>query len=708
MRRVLTTCLVLAMPAWAWAQPAAPVSQNVALVEFGLRGVSVEGDEARFNRYRDLRDGPTLDRFSWVADQTTWLFDASASHVGYRDQRFSARVEQFGRLRASFVWDQIPQFLSIDTRTPYSTDAAGALRLPDGVQESVQAGAATIRDVANLGSPFDTRTRRHVGDAFVSYMATPSTEVRFGLKTTSRSGEQPWGGPFGLSLVTEVSRPIDERTNDVTAGLEWASGARVFRVTYDGSFYTDHAPTLVWDNPVRADDRITTGQSGDGTSQGRMALPPSSTAHTISALGSVGLPARSRAHAYVSIGNWQQNGALVPHTINTAIPPIELDRPTAEVDARVISTNLGLTSRPTNLLWLNARVRVYDFDNRTPFFAQPTYVRMDQDARVSSIGGTEAFSYTRTYVDLDASFSPWRFAAFQAGYGREHDDRTFRFLEETTEHTLRLSMDTTGLSWMTVRALYEHANRTGEGLDEEVLGDIGEQISLRQYDISDRVRNRFTTTVYVSPLPMLGVQGSVGVGTDRRPDTAFGFQENDHQTYGVGLDMVADNATTAGVSYDYERYDTLQRSRQGVTAQDLLDPRRDWSTDVGERVHTGYAYVDMPGLVAGVDVRVDYDFMTSRASYVYILAPNSVLATPDQLTPVTHTRHLGRVDARRALSRRVTLGLAYAYERYDVDDFAYQNGTLEPLGFPGSGLYLGATWRPYRAHVGWFRVLYGW
>jgi len=51
-----------------------------------------------------------------------------------------------------------------------------------------------------------------------------------------------------------------------------------------------------------------------------------------------------------------------------------------------------------------------------------------------------------------------------------------------------------------MRLQYEHSDRTGKGLDEEVFSDIGEQVSLRQFDISDRRRDRLMALVQVVPV----------------------------------------------------------------------------------------------------------------------------------------------------------------------------------------------------------------
>ena len=158
---------------------------------------------------------------------------------------------------------------------------------------------------------------------------------------------------------------------------------------------------------------------------------------------------------------------------------ISLPRSTAEAEARIVAMTYRLTARPWRLVWLSGQYRLYDFDNRTPRFAVDEYVRLDQVQLQSETGGSEAFGYKRHFVDLDASFTPIRYTAVRVGYSQQRDDRTFRFFERTTDRAVRAAVDTTGFRWGVARLQYEHSVRTGEGFDEQVLGAIGEQVSLR-------------------------------------------------------------------------------------------------------------------------------------------------------------------------------------------------------------------------------------
>src|SRR5512141_2833667 len=72
------------------AAPAATEAMpSVRTTDIGSRGTSTTGDEGRYERYRDLRNGANI---NLLYSRTTadWTFDVSATNVGYRDQRYKA------------------------------------------------------------------------------------------------------------------------------------------------------------------------------------------------------------------------------------------------------------------------------------------------------------------------------------------------------------------------------------------------------------------------------------------------------------------------------------------------------------------------------------------------------------------------------------------------------------------------------------------
>jgi MtrB/PioB family decaheme-associated outer membrane protein len=683
------------------AEKPASLSQPSGEVEFGGRASRISGDAARFQKYRDLRNGPTVDRARYEKTKDRWEFKAALDHAGYRDQRYTAGFNEYGKLKASFQWDQIPFFYSMDTRTPFTSPSTGVFRLNDAFQTAVQGASATTAIYASDMRRFDLRSQRNTADARLDYRATPRLDLRMSFASTARTGAQPWGASFGQSNAVELAAPIDRRNNDVNATAEWSNDRAMGRVAYDGSWFNNHIDRLIFDNPLRTTD------AAGLPSQGQQAQWPDSTAHTVSAAGSLALPARTRAFSYVSVGSWLQNAALLPFTINTAIAPLTLSRPTAEAEARIVAMNYRVTSRPTTKLWLNGQFKSYNYDNRSPRFLEAQYVGLDSSIVNSATGGSEPFGYTRHFIDLDASYSPLTFAAVRLGYGREHDDRTFRHFEATTENTLRASLDSTGISWGSMRLQYEHGERTGKGLDEEVFSDIGEQVSLRQFDISNRRRDRLMALVQVVPIASLGFSASAGVGQEHRPDAAFGLQDNDLRTFSVGVDATRKDAVVLGTEYSFEHYGTLQHSRQANPGPQFDDPTRDWSTDMKENVHTVTSSLDLPHVARRTAARLAYDYVHADARYVYLLPSNTTLAQPQQLAPVRNKMQRATADVRYSLSQQLGIGAAYWYDSYDAQDFARSPGTLDSPIFPAliNLMYLN---RPYHAHTASVRLIYTW
>ena len=91
-------------------------------------------------------------------------------------------------------------------------------------------------------------------------------------------------------------------------------------------------------------------------------------------------------------------------------------------------------------------------------------VSYDTTVAAFADGGTSPFSLNRKTFDAEASLTPLTLRAFRAGYTREQIDQTFRTFDTTTENTRALSADATGISWLMLRAVYEHAKRVGNGL----------------------------------------------------------------------------------------------------------------------------------------------------------------------------------------------------------------------------------------------------
>ena len=123
----------------------------------GGRVTSVAGDPARFQRYQDERDGVLFSdaKYAREAPNGEWLFRATADNLCWRDQRYFGSYERIGRLAITGLWDQIPQFYSIDTRTPFTSVGEGVLVLDDAAQRAMNLNA-----YLGISPQFDLRDAR--------------------------------------------------------------------------------------------------------------------------------------------------------------------------------------------------------------------------------------------------------------------------------------------------------------------------------------------------------------------------------------------------------------------------------------------------------------------------------------------------------------------------------------------------------------------
>src|SRR5688572_9526866 len=183
--------------------PATPLS---GLLEIGGLFTGVDGDEARYERYRDQRNG-LYSTFRLNRETDSYLFDGNAFHVGYRDQRYNLSFRS-RRVNVGFDWVSTPVNFSYAARTAFDRDVNDTLRLPDAAQAAVQgptnattdgvvgvpcapggppaacgtpvqaAQAKANRSIYNdIATAFDLQHRRDNAAFGLNFMATPQVDV---------------------------------------------------------------------------------------------------------------------------------------------------------------------------------------------------------------------------------------------------------------------------------------------------------------------------------------------------------------------------------------------------------------------------------------------------------------------------------------------------------------------------------------------------
>jgi MtrB/PioB family decaheme-associated outer membrane protein len=709
-------------PAPAQTQTASTsFTPKFGMIDFGYRGTSFTGDEARYNRYRDLRSGPTVNRFHFAKETDSTVFRAEASNVGYRDQHYFADVQSIGKINGSFDFSSNPLY-QVQARGFFNGAGGNTLLIDDAAQAAIQASNTNAESaLATFGNNYNIAGRRGIANANLVYTASRDVDVKVQVRNTNRTGTNLQDFGFGSSpgnmMVLDMPVPISDRTTDLRTKVEWANQQGLLAVGYDASFYTQHNSAFTFDNPQRVTDSATAGPAF-----GRAALMPTNSVNTFNMTGAYKLAGHSKATAAFSYGVMDQNQALLPNTTNTALVGVAaLPRSTAEAKVDVVSTVLGYNARPVEDFWLNAKFRYYDYNNKTEAF---TNTVIPGDYSIGATETSEPTAFNRKYFDLDATYSPLQYVEFGAGYGYEgynnhlaNETVQGRIYQANAQNTFRLSMDSTGNQYVTARVKYEHANRTASGFDEEILVELGEQPGMRHYDVAPRDRDRVTAIFTVTPKPVFDVNASAFYGHDHYPDTVFGLQDNKNQGWTVGFDIVPNAVVNFGLSYGQEKYDTFQTSRTANPAPDptFTDSRRDWNDTVNDKTKTLSTSLNLVKAIRQTDIRFSYDLSDGNTNYTYGVVPGSTLTVPVQYTTQPVNRlNVVRVDVDYFVRPNVSLGAAYWYENWKVEDFALDPGVIDalivrnPTNAALTGFYTGYSYEPYKANTFFVKMSYLW
>ncbi|MCL4848022.1 MAG: MtrB/PioB family outer membrane beta-barrel protein [Acidobacteria bacterium] len=763
----VTAALLLASATYAMAQttPSAPgpITPKWGTIELGGIFGDVSGDEARFERYRDDRNG-LFSNVKFNVDTPTYAFDATAYHIGYRDQRYALNYDR-SRVKFTFLWDSLPTNLLYGALTPWSRGAT-RLELDDNAQRDAQnrvasgvpcvylfpctnptAAAVALANPSiynRLATRFDLENKRDTAAFGLTINATEDVDLHLKFATTKRKGEQPWGASYSFGNANEIPLPIDQRTNDFQAAFEWARPKGMFRVAWDGSWFNNDIKVVEWDNPVRLTDFVSATGSFDnsaysnsnGPAFGRLAGWPNNTLNVVSVAGMYKMPRRSSFNATLQFSSQDQNDALIPWTTNGPLlnaPGLgltTLPRSSAEASAKGLNALFNFTSRPVRYFSFNARYRYNDREVTTADFDARSSTRFD--GGTANHGHNHLFNVTRKNFDVSGTFTPRGFGAVRVGYGNEQFEREGRGFSDVSENIFRVSYDLITNQYFSARASFDTGKRRGEGfhlqgIDYEVQ-TAGEQPGLRYYDEADRDRKRGSVVFTVMPTDIVDFYVNVAMGTDKylADDSIppgrefFGLMDSDVASYNVGVNVIPNDRVAFGASFGRDSFSALQKARNANPPPDAswTDPNRNWTLDNEDTVNNFNLYLDVAKIAGNADLRLGWDFSDSDQSFAYGGPRPAALQAAGTFIPlpnVTNSWNRLTADVKYFFTSNAGLGVGYFYEKLDIEDWAtidtngavlFTPATGEPrLDYLG-GLLTGYGNRPYKGSVVHVRLLY--
>ena len=193
--------------------------------------------------------------------------------------------------------------------TLYTGSSPGVFTIPAGTRAILQSNSASLPQVLSGATPLDVALQRQLGSGNCQF--TPSAAWSF---YTQYSHEAENGyRPFGTLLsgnVLELPEPVDYRTHELKAGVEYGGNKGGFQAGYAASILHNQASSLVWDSPFTSTDA--TGAA----SHGQMTLYPNNNAQSLNFAGAINLFGSTRLMISISPGWMRQNAPFLPFTTN--------------------------------------------------------------------------------------------------------------------------------------------------------------------------------------------------------------------------------------------------------------------------------------------------------------------------------------------------------------------------------------------------------
>jgi len=733
-------------------------------VEFG--GLWTLGDdrETRFNEYADWNNGAFLESLNFgVAQPTSGFYtEIAGGGAGRDDQYFYGELGVAGLVRLRGSFSGIPHTFATDATNLYSGAGSGVLRLPPSLTPGNNSDPEISAALQGIGQS-ELSLQRDRTQLSLDYRPRDDLTLFARYSHEDRDGARPFGGSLIFDTgseperVVETTEPRDNRTHNVSAGLQFRSSVLLANVEYNGSIFRNGDAALTWDNPFL----LAAFNGAENVMRGRFALAPDNHWHNAKVDVSVSLPWEGRLTTTASWGRMRQDDDLVAPTINSGLVgfvgfnAIDLDQwndaaalPRDSADAQVdtLLLNARLHLRPLAALRLQAGIRYFDRKNDTRYTAfnpstgQTGYIAEDGALNVFDLSrvfepGTPTddfryrsspYDYQKLEYEFRADYPVSGRTTISGRYRREEIDRDERERDETRENQARVSLTSRDVSWATLRASYEYRDRGGSSYDSfpnrndyvssldgfiPFLGVLPPNTlaDLRKYELADRERHeaKLSANLLAGEAFDLSIAGRF---VDEDFGAAYGLEEVRRGSVNLDLNYQPSPVAQAYLFGHFESRDRKQSSINDAFAFSddpkaggpVFPFRNSWKLDTDE-ISWGLGTGVRIRLLGRAIVDLNYLFISTEEEYHFSIASPGALGTglsqADDLPRLRTRSHRLTTSFRFSIVESAFLRVFYRFEHATVRDFSQQGLIPENALFDSGALFLGHIDRDFDVHV---------
>jgi len=682
--------------------------------------------EAKFREFRDVPRGPFLEALLLEKLDNRNTYEIWGLNGIRKDQAWHGTWAWGSKLSTKIGWVETPHRFAFTTRTPYTEIRPGVFSLPDSLQalnRRVPANnsvANALQDALNSSPTFPLQFSTDVATASVRLRPKRGWMVEVNGRQTTRDGKKAYAAFIGTSPgnpTVELWEPIHQTLIDGDVRVNYNNDRVTVQAIGSTALFDNHLERMTWDNARSLYDipavKATLPPRGDSIASvpghGQLALPPDNREMRGSVAIGLHLPSRSSFSGTVSYAQIRQDQDWLPVTVNSALRPDTIPMPGTNTDGKADLLNLDarLTTRAVDRWRGTLRFHSDKYDNKTPEF--PFKQIVTGDVVKAGPFETRPFGNNNWVAGVDLDADPMEKVSVGATAELRTRERTHREVEKDKENVFGLRASVRPMEGLSLDAKARYGDRK---LDEFIIdeyqeaGVFVEQPTLRRPDIANRKQLQASAGAWWMPIERVDVSANYSHVKNDYKDLDYGLKKDQSDVVATqGVLHVNPRLDLRG-GYGYSLTKTSQRSITGLTGTIVTGPGRDtlaWTADIDDQtvyVNTGFDLWVKPEKLSIVG---DYEFSRDKAEFD--LTPGPAFTSPfvspsnrftGNVPKTFYRRHEVAAEARYQLLESTQISLRYAWEEFDIEDFAAKD--IPQVAAGAAALYLGDFFQDYRAH----------
>ena len=683
---------------------------------FGGAGVILDNESANFREYGGIDDdaGYFLGDADLSYHRGSYFLNFLAEDLGLDNRSLLLETGKNENYKFTASFSQLPYQLSSNSKTPFNGVGGTSLTLPASFGKGNRASALTLTGLRDEDLEIDSRDTT----AFGFSKLTGKNEFTLNYQRETKDGLKSLGGVVGTNAANARSivlpEAIRQTSNEMTASFTRRDDDYLLKLEYFLSLFNNENESLTFEGPY-AGNIAAFGPAVTAPNSGLISRAPDNTYHRVSLSGKWDLSRSARVSALAEYGLMAQDEDLFAFAIGSS--KSLLPRQTADAKIHTLHFNLNGSANPFPGLGLNARYRHYQTINETPSTLFLAVVN-DTGGQVASNNvralSTQPYDYTQDRLNLDATYRLFKATHASLGYTAELMTRDRRDVEQSFENIFRGGVRSGYIPHTSVHLKASYAKRKADEYDafevfnarhtsSFVAGSSGFDTlpELRRFDVANRDRTKVGTNITWFPWDPITFGVNYNFQQDKYPDSPFGLKYTRTQNVTFDVNFSPDDSHSIFAYYTVSKMDVEQNGRAFTTGTQG-DSTRDWRGDHDDLSHTAGVGGKTKFWNDRWTLKADYTFTQSVSNITFAAGSDAAVANPGEVPNLKTIRHAFETSGEYQVDKHWSLGLSYAYEIFEEDDFAtdgFGAGAAIDTVPTTSVVLLSGTNRDYRAHI---------